>query len=1140
MRQILITFLFCFTVLQMAAAQTDDNRTVTTKIADLLAKTPADDADQLNANAEAVAKLGEAGLAELVARLNTAEDHTKLHYAINGFSFSASQPGKESWRAMAVKAYGQALEKLSDKEAQLFIITQLEHVGKDDAVTYLKSYLHDERLSDAASRALAAIHTEASNNALLQALPGAAGNAQLSLVQALGDTRFSAAVPQVTALAKSSDPNLTKVALYALARIADPSSLKLLRTAAAKSGYSFDVTDATSAYLLYLNQLAVTGQAQAAEKAANTLLKKASGQVHTRTAALKLLTDIQGENSVGLLTKAMKDKNAEYREAALKYARPYLTEANSAQWITTFNKADNSAKAGILNLFGDKAMSTALPLALQSLQSGDAGVRLAAITAAAKIGQQEVMPALLNVLKNGNAEEIATVKTALLSTKGDKLVQGVSEALATASPAGKAALIEILGERGARGKAKEVLAFVNDPSPAVSQSARTALKSMVSPVQLPQLTTLLLSAKNDKDISDMQGLLVSALSMMKNPDQAGAVIIAREKSAPAEKKSLFYNVLAGIGGKKGLNTVLDAYAGGNAQTKGAVIAALSNWKGGLATTQLYQVLQQEGKGAVAPEAVEGFIKQISVSDNTGDQKLILLRNAMDFSGTADQKKKILGQVGKCNTFPALLYAGSFLDDPALQRQAGNAVVDIALANKTIYGDNVRDLLGKTIQIMGNGNESQYLKEAIQKHLAAMPQGKGFVPLFNGQDLTGWKGLVADPVKRGKMDAATLAKEQVKADEIMRTGWVAEDGLLVFTGKGENLCTEKQYGDFEMYVDWKITKDGDAGIYLRGTPQVQIWDTSRVDVGAQVGSGGLYNNQKNESKPSKLADNAIGDWNTFHITMVGDQVTVYLNGQLVVDKVPLENYWDRNLPIFPEEQIELQAHGTYVAYRDIYLREIPRPRPYVLTADEQKEGYKILFDGTALHEWVGNKTSYIIEDGNIAVYPKRGGNGNLYTKDEYSDFIYRFEFKLTPGANNGIGIRTPLTGDGAYEGMEIQVLDNEADIYKDLKPYQYHGSVYGVIAAKRGYLKPVGEWNEEEIYIKGNHIKVTLNGTVILDGDIAEASKNGTIDHRDHPGLKRTSGHIGFLGHGDTLFFRNIRIKDLSKSDGGSSKAQKKK
>ncbi|WP_152269859.1 family 16 glycoside hydrolase [Agriterribacter humi] len=1139
MRQIIITFLFCFSMVQMAAAQTDDNRTVTTKIADLLAKIPAEDSIQLNANAEAVAKLGEDGLTELVSRLNTQGDHTKLHYAINGFSFSASQPGKENWRQMAIKAYGEALQKLSDKEAKLFIITQMEHVGKDDAVAYLQAYLQDERLSDAASRALASINTEASNNALLQALSNATGNAQLSLVQALGDTRSTAAVQPVSALVKSNDPNLAKVSLYTLARIGDPSSLKLLNASAAKSGYSYDVTDATASYLLYLNQLVANGHTGEAEKAAKKLLKKASDQVHTRTAALKLLTDIQGENSVELLTKAMKDKNAEYRAAALKYGRPYLNEINSAQWIKTFNKADYAAQAGILKMFGDKAMSTALPLALQSLQSSDADVRLAAITAAAKIGGQETLPALLNVLKNGNAAEIAAVQTALLSVKGDKLIPDVSEALETASPAGKAALIEILGERAARGKVKDVMPFVNSSDTIVSKAAREALKKMVSPVQAPQLSSLLLSAKTAGDVTDMQELLVSALSNMKNPEQAGSIIVAQEKKAPAEKKSLFYNVLAGIGGKKGLSTVLNAFSGGNDQTKAAVIAALSNWKGGLATTQLYQILEQEGKGAVAPEAVNGFIKQISISENTGDQKLILLRNAMDFAGSADQKKEILNQVGKCKTFPALLYAGNFLDDPALQRQAGLAVMDIALADKSIYGDNVRRLLEKTIQVLGSGNEGQYLKEAIQKHLAAMPQGEGYVPLFNGKDLTGWKGLVADPIKRSKMDAKTLEDEQKKADEIMRTGWVVKDGLLVFTGKGENLCTVKKYGDFEMYVDWKITKDGDAGIYLRGTPQVQIWDTSRVDVGAQVGSGGLYNNQKNESKPSRLADNAIGDWNTFHITMVGDQVTVYLNGQLVVDKVPLENYWDRNLPIFPREQIELQAHGTYVAYRDIYIRDIPRPEPYTLTPEERKEGYKILFDGTALHEWVGNKTSYIIEDGNIAVYPKRGGNGNLYTKDEYSDFIYRFEFKLTPGANNGIGIRAPLTGDGAYEGMEIQVLDNDADIYKDLKPYQYHGSVYGVIPAKRGFLKPVGEWNQEEIEIRGNKIKITLNGTVIVEGDIAEASNNGTADHRDHPGLKRTTGHIGFLGHGDVLFFRNIRIKDLSKTEAGKSKTQKK-
>src|SRR3990172_12373347 len=150
-----------------------------------------------------------------------------------------------------------------------------------------------------------------------------------------------------------------------------------------------------------------------------------------------------------------------------------------------------------------------------------------------------------------------------------------------------------------------------------------------------------------------------------------------------------------------------------------------------------------------------------------------------------------------------------------------------------------------------------------------------------------------------MKPAELTKAQVKADEIMRNEWKVEDGILVFTGKAYyNLCTVKQYGDFEMIVDWKITQEGDAGIYLRGSPQVQIWDTSRRDAGAQVGSGGLYNNQVHERNPLKVADNAIGEWNTFRIIMIGERVTVYLNGELVVDNVILENYWDRSIPIFP--------------------------------------------------------------------------------------------------------------------------------------------------------------------------------------------------------------------------------------------------
>ncbi len=205
---------------------------------------------------------------------------------------------------------------------------------------------------------------------------------------------------------------------------------------------------------------------------------------------------------------------------------------------------------------------------------------------------------------------------------------------------------------------------------------------------------------------------------------------------------------------------------------------------------------------------------------------------------------------------------------------------------------------------------------------------------------------------------------------------------------------------------------------------------------------------------------------------------------------------------------------------------PKTTEYILTQKEKDEGFISLFNGRNLDGWVGDKVSYTVKDGVIVVSPGDGHGGNLFTAKEYSDFVFRFEFQLTEGANNGLGIRTPLEGDAAYVGMELQILDNTASIYANLKPYQYHGSVYGVISARRGFLRPVGDWNYEEVTVRGTKIRVVLNGAVIINGDIAGAIENGTLDGKEHPGLKNRSGHIGFLGHGSLVKFRNIRIREL--------------
>jgi hypothetical protein len=563
--------------------------------------------------------------------------------------------------------------------------------------------------------------------------------------------------------------------------------------------------------------------------------------------------------------------------------------------------------------------------------------------------------------------------------------------------------------------------------------------------------------------------------------------------------------LATIGSKKSIAALEAALVRASAASKPAIEAALKHSKSVLPSVQAVSLTPAKTVNPV--------------------QRLLDLQDLMEMAKSPTAQKNIIIESGKVNKLGALMFAAKYLDTAALQSDAALVVAKLALANPDFKGPMVRPVLQRALSLL-RGEDSAIIASQLAYHIKAMPYDYGFENLFNGKDLTGWKGLVANPIARSKMSAQQLMDAQSKADEKIKSDWVVKDGLLVFTGHGDNLCTQKQYGDFELFVDWKITEKGDAGIYLRGTPQVQIWDTSRREVGAQVGSGALYNNQKNQRNPLVVADNKIGSWNTFHIIMRGAVVTVYLNGILVTDKVVLENYWDRTLPIFIKEQIELQAHGTYVAYRNIYLRELPSEAPITLSEPEKQQGFKLLFDGTNLDQWVGNKAGYLLQDGAIMVNPKSAGGGNLYTKDEYADFEFRFEFQLTPGANNGLGIRAPLEGDAAYVGMELQILDNEAEIYKNLKPYQYHGSIYGVAPARRGFLRPTGEWNEEVVVVKGTRVKVVLNGETITDTDIKEASISGTMDHNQHPGLKRTSGHIGFLGHGDVVRFRNIRILPL--------------
>ncbi len=418
--------------------------------------------------------------------------------------------------------------------------------------------------------------------------------------------------------------------------------------------------------------------------------------------------------------------------------------------------------------------------------------------------------------------------------------------------------------------------------------------------------------------------------------------------------------------------------------------------------------------------------------------------------------------------------------------------------------------------------------------AAPTPPEGFTSLYNGKDLTGWRGgdtsdhrayLALAPEKRTERDKTWTAD--------MLAHWKAEGDELVNDGKGKYATTLKEYGDIELTLEYNMAPLGDSGIYLRNVPQVQIWDPANAKEkknGADKGSGALWNNGLNNGKfPLVVADKAPGEWNTLRIVMVGARVSIWLNGKQTVDYASLENYYDRKLAVPAKGPICLQTHGAPIRWRNVFVREINGAEANKYLASKGTEGFKAIFNGKDLTDWQGATDQYEVVDGAIFCKPNKGGN--LYHKDDLTDFVARFEFKVPAGGNNGLCLRFPGTGNTAYVGMcELQILDDNYDKVKGkLDPRQVHGSAYGMVAAQRGYQRPIGEWNFQEVTVKGSTIKVELNGFVILDADLSKVDMATVMAKSAHPGKDRKNGFFGFAGHGDAVGFRDLSIKSLAEA-----------
>ncbi len=1088
MNKFKILFAVTAALVLQVALNAQDIRTIETRTADLLARLPADNQDLTKRLMEEMYSLGDEGTSIICGQVVPAGtgDDTKARYAISTLTTHLTADKDNIRRAAWEKQCIRFMKAADKREVRAFFMKQLNLVGSDAAVEVLADYVRDAEICDDAVMALQSVGSDKAHKLLASAIAEGECPCAAQIMIALADSQYGEAVQSYVNWYGKGNRGEQTAALCALAGTGDPAAMIVLMRAAESAGYKWEPTGAVQALLLYARTIGLAGDKRGMKKITDQVISGSTtpATAGQRLAAMSVVVTVMGEDALPMLLAAAGDPDIAVRGGALRLAGLLPGEEATKKWMKRYTKVTGEAKPEILFMLGERGDELAVPLVLKALNDPFREIAGEAVTALAKLqGARAVDPLISWILKYDNEEGHRTAAGALTTILDSTSIGKVAQSLPTSKGHSTVALIWLLAWSGRNEYFDDVLAYVNSEDLGARAAAISSLGSLASWKDQPAIISLLQSTTEKQEIAELQRVLATAAMKADDADKRSEKILAA-LDKPGDKLRLI-PLLAQTGGHEALKRVAYEFENGDAITRDVCFDVLAHWSDHSALKALYDICASGNKTFGMP-AFDAYLRMVSVAAVTPERKLLLIKEIAPQAVAPDAKAGMIALAASLGIRPAGFFISGWLSDP-----------------------------------------SEDVRAAAQEALNEMnlPAGEIFTPMFNGKDLSGWHGLVGNPITRAGMKPKELAAKQKEADLKTKDNWSVRDGMIWFTGKGDNLCSVKEYGDFELYLDWRITKDGDSGIYLRGSPQVQIWDTSRTEAGAQVGSGGLYNNEKNPSAPLKVADNPVGEWNTFRILMTGEKVSVWLNGELVTDNVVLENYWNREIPISEKGAVELQAHGTDLTFRDIYIREIS-PAEYNLTEEEKIAGFVSLFNGRNLDGWVGDKVAYHVEDDLIVSKPGLEHGGNIYTEKEYADFIIRFEFQLTKDANNGLGIRAPLTGDAAYAGIEIQILDNNTTIYGQLADYQYHGSVYGVIPAKRGFLNPVGEWNSEEVIAQGTKIKVILNGTVIVDSDIADARDNGTMDHIDHPGLKNESGHIGFLYHDALVKFRNISIREL--------------
>lgn len=825
-----------------------------------------------------------------------------------------------------------------------------------------------------------------------------------------------------------------------------------------------------------------------------TVAKEAKGLLKSkesalRCAGLRLLLKAEPAQASKNILKALRDRDAAYRHTALLNAIPVAGEGIVPQVAAQFNKLSINTKAEVLDWLGDNKADTQLDLVIAAMNSKDSIVAKAAIANASIIGGDKALEALLPLLADSKKGKLASA--ALLSFNGD-ITKGVLKSLQSTDAATQKQALNLAATRRISAAYPAVVKLTRSADKEVSAAAFAAIGGVAKTENFDEICTML-DASTGSATSQLQSAAAATIASLPAAERFAKT---NKRMSASAKPALYYPLLAGTGTAEAVAKLVE---GLNGKERAAALDALLKVNNPAAYTNLFRVATT-AKGDERDKLLNKVVTLAGRASLSPAAAYDLYSRVLELKPDAKVRKQVMSALNKCNNLPALMLAAEYLTDSDVAYAAANTVSTIAEKNASLQkGSAVRDALNKAVAVFK------------QKQAG------------------------------GDADAG-YAVDRVN---LMTAKWNNEGGFkAVSATQSADVVLGSNLENFDTYFDWKAT--GDAIITLRSMPLVRLSVSDGVSV---EGSKTVAPVRKNE-------------WNSIHVKMNNDRLFVNVNGvdvavNFTVNTIPGT---DQKAPYSGKVSINSKNN---VELRRVFQEELPSVPIYELSAEEKAQGFEVLFDGRSLENFHGNTAAYVPVDGAIYVSAQYGGQGNLYTKKNYSDFIFRFEFYFdVPGVNNGIGIRTgkDVTGvDAAYNGMEIQVLDHDDPIYqghpfgyKGLRPYQNHGSIYGVVPSKHVEFGPIRQWHTEEIKAVGDRITVTVDGVVITDANIREACQGHavapdggnrnpyTVDHNNHPGLFNKEGYISFCGHGAGVKFRNIRVLDLSKNQSNNQIKKKSK